>query len=1367
MKIHKERKALKDKSSKYNYTMDEKNNRAENLAIKLGMRRETHISGRPHLFNNRFCVSQMINKEKKMVYYFHEDIEVIKTFINKLPNHNLFEIIHTDYPKVYFDIDKIDVKYNLDDEAFNRMVEDLTANFNKEFNTSIKMGEVIKLIKRNESGLIKSTHIIFSATAIDKKILKWWVKKINKSNMLDENVYKSNNALCLKNNCKFGGLEVFKDMDDRHTDILDTLTSYGLDDEFTIIDHKPYTDSIINTSKKINLIKSLTKKDKNIIKVNGSNFVEELLNNLEKDNKFYKSKFWCGLVGTMKYLKVNEMEEFLNKSVERAYKPNHYSKEDNKKWYNNLNQDDIEYKNIRNQINKLNIDYGLRFVWVGNSFYDTEELREWVFNNINGVSREMIDTKFIKINKKCYDKPTKITFNKTTYLDLSKMYLINGDNPIKCYWNDYHNKRVNTEHDNNFKLLDIDDLVKRQQDFINNNKKVFGLKMAWGMGKSHYIMKPFVLGRFKLNDRILILTENNSLNKDVYNDLLNLLNDEGEEAELVLWSHMDRQPITEDHKIFICSMESLFKLTRRKPTPIEFNTIILDETETIISHLESETLGEKYDSGEVLTDMREVIINSNKVMCLDADLSLSRFNLLTQSCNIENGLIDLYENTNNKWRTHKININVGNRYGTLSKIVECVKNGDNIAIATMSKREAESIFKLLSSKFNDKNILGVWRGIKKYRIGGNEERFLTTDEAKSSMNEIIDNEKINIWIYSPSVLTGISYNKKDWFNKTFLLTSPTSCCARLGIQMLFRVRHLKDEEINICLTTLKPPIEDPSKDDIIELIKQKKIVSLANSIKLLFRDECEIKQLYKDFKVENLKELYLSTSKLGGDLGQEILKILTANHRIPLNFITITKNQYDNMITKEEMSEVKEEVKQNTIERLINAEYKNEKEIEKQEKKNYVDCFNYKSIEEVEKKKLLKLLGIRNSYYIKYGEQVEYMDKIGVEYEGVGNNEILDCIEDMLKIIVDGYDGVYTPPLNYKKPSDSIIKSSPLSYENFIHDSKEIYEGLLNLDKTSNINNINDFNESIIKDPEATNILDKRDEMKIYNNNLKFVIKKIFPQLFNGDYLAVKNFNIKVSDFNKILSDNEKDINEFWTKLIEIDKVKKRNTRLKKENTNKIIYYLKHLLNLIGLDIIAPKNKKRDNEEYKIIYDKKYIYNNQVSKPIDKDIRIIDNKLSMNGKNIDTKDKRNKPIKEIVSKNLTIKPSVKKLIDYTSKDKLVIHKNIKWNNEEKTEEIIYKSPSIKRVKINNNNNDDFSIILKNQSLFKNQYAKHFIRMRPKKMIDNNLKEIYDKNRPPPNKEMKRCLIEDDIDIDEDDLIIMNTGISALDRGVED
>ena len=124
------------------------------------------------------------------------------------------------------------------------------------------------------------------------------------------------------------------------------------------------------------------------------------------------------------------------------------------------------------------------------------------------------------------------------------------------------------------------------------------------MGKSHYIMKPFIWGRFKQNrkSKHLILSENNALNKDLFEDLKEIFEENGEDSELLFWGHQEHQPITEDHRIFICSEESLHKLTKKKPVPIEFNTIILDEYETIISHLESTTFKEHYDCGEFIKD---------------------------------------------------------------------------------------------------------------------------------------------------------------------------------------------------------------------------------------------------------------------------------------------------------------------------------------------------------------------------------------------------------------------------------------------------------------------------------------------------------------------------------------------------------------------------------------------------------------------------------------------------------------------------------------------------------------------------------------------------------------------------------------------
>ncbi len=125
-------KPLKDKRREYKYTMSEKaitTEHAEHTAREMGIKIVYKIKDRPQLFNNQYCVSQQINDSGGRQYYFHHDIKIIKSFIKKLPNHHLFEVIHTDYPKVYFDIDKLDFT----EEIYNEMVEGLIYKFNQEF----------------------------------------------------------------------------------------------------------------------------------------------------------------------------------------------------------------------------------------------------------------------------------------------------------------------------------------------------------------------------------------------------------------------------------------------------------------------------------------------------------------------------------------------------------------------------------------------------------------------------------------------------------------------------------------------------------------------------------------------------------------------------------------------------------------------------------------------------------------------------------------------------------------------------------------------------------------------------------------------------------------------------------------------------------------------------------------------------------------------------------------------------------------------------------------------------------------------------------------------------------------------------------
>ena len=82
----------------------------------------------------------------------------------------------------------------------------------------------------------------------------------------------------LKNNCKFGKQVVFEDFDKADYSTLgQTLCMTGYSKK-CITEHKPYTDDIKAQEFQDDILSTLTKRDKNIVKVNGSNLVDELLN---------------------------------------------------------------------------------------------------------------------------------------------------------------------------------------------------------------------------------------------------------------------------------------------------------------------------------------------------------------------------------------------------------------------------------------------------------------------------------------------------------------------------------------------------------------------------------------------------------------------------------------------------------------------------------------------------------------------------------------------------------------------------------------------------------------------------------------------------------------------------------------------------------------------------------------------------------------------------------------------------------------------------------------------------------------------------------------------------------------------------------
>jgi len=1320
------------------YTMDEKIKSTEEYANNNNIKITNTIKDKPKLFNNFMVIAQMIKESGECRYFYGKKDNMIK-FIEDNKNSALFEVSTTPYPKVYFDIDKIE----MDDKSIKMMVLELMEKYNNDFNKCITFNDVIVLGKLIEkSNKYKSLHIIFKTESMCKKILKWWVNQRNNGGCvrIDPLVYKSKQNLCLKDNTKYNNSNnpVFTDIFKSHN-TTDYLIEFNNDNPIT--EHQDYIEYIKKETERKKDLQTLTSKSKNIIKVNRFNLVDKILTHLPPNHKFYSSHFWSGLLLTLKANEVKKLDYFMEESVGRAENSKLYTIEKNKEFFNN---NETEFKNIYHQITQLNTKYNLRFYWCGNGFYDTPELRDWTMR-LSGVDINIINDKFDKVNEKCYENPTKITIKKDVYLDIKNMLFIDLNKKfVCCYWNDYY-KTLNKDNTENFIKLEKEEITEKAKEFIDNNNKICGVKMVWGEGKSYYVMLPVIKELMKKdNIKILMITENNALNKDVYLTYNELF--EGK-----VWSHRNKTQTKEDKQIFICSVESI---TLRLKNEFDFDYIIFDEYETIISHLESETLTNPY---QTINNIIKKMENADKIYLLDADLSNERITPLMKRLNTDK--VELYESKVNKWRSHKFNIFNNNKNDVLYKLLTDIENNKNICVACMTRREAKIIFKLISSKFDNVNILGYWRDEIYYKLDGEEKRLLTKEEKNKNMNDMIDDANINVWIYSPSIITGISYNKPNYFHKTYLFTSHQSCNARLSIQMLFRVRELIDKEINISFNELKPPTDRPTDKETIDLINCKCELSKTSILNDIHYDMDEnenitFNDIYHQFYITNYKEIYMSEY----NLGQEILRILTSNHQIPLNFMlpTLKDAEINLSEVKDEYDGSKEKVKMEDTLTFMMTDFKPEKEKEKQHRKNIICNDDFISIREVNKKNALNLLGLNTSYYRKYGERVEMFDKVGSVYEYINkkdydytdNNDNQYCYEDKQKIWIN-YNQDNLDILKY--PINHEFNITPFTHLNNIHNDMNIADLLICNENLRIIQNINNFNkyedETINEDNELNGEINERN----FNKKLKRVIKRVLPELFdNNDNIIFKKIQFNHKSLTERLLPHKEEISNNWSILKDLETHKKKNIRLnidKLKDVDKCYYLIRHLLREIGMTIEAPKNKYRDNETYKITFEDWIKTDYENKERIGEEIRIKNDKLNIDGYNVDIGKN-----KDIVSKSEKLKPKLFKELGLKKNEKLIKSCGC------------YKSPSIKIVKIDIENKEKTEKEIKRSlnGMVKTAYNHHYYKVRPVKKNDTELVNIFNNNRVEYKK--NKCLIQEDLM--EDDLFMVNPELAkALDKNV--
>ena len=885
-----------------------------------------------------YCIAWDGEGSSKKYYSFKDfyDFERIINRINKYKianNNKEFDIKQRIYYeiigkmcKVYFDIDIKDENVKITNYEFECFVKnEFIPYFNRFMNSNISYDDLLIFSRKQSVVYISSIHIIVKPLQINKYKIKEFLEYLSFMcnnpivEYFDTKIYTKNRLFNLPYNTKLTHYlknttnpNYFMDLKRQNPTPKDYLVSYRIG--LKHVDTKQSTTllhfvknilklSIKNAFTKLKIKEPIERK-KVYFKTPLETFDFVLLN---LPNSFYThSNDWKLLTCIFKKYNITDKQfDIWNETSIQNGKNKSWTTEKNTGYYKGL--DILQVKSgipkLKKLLERYLTDYEIIFEMRNN------ELIEWLLLKTE-ISRDEIteclsDT---NITNNIYDLNAYYSYNKTNGFLLKKEDI---NHVIGNFYHEVEFKKIyeTQKIQNIIEYQNIEDTYELVDNFISNDKKFFCLKAKWGSGKSHFIIKRMVYAFHSLEYRIIFLTENNALNKQIEKsystDTFNLL------------SHIDN-----DYKILkhtthniVCSLESIQKIEFK-----ETDILILDEFESILNHFESDTFDNRnMDKFKLL---KNAILKCKKVILTDADISQQRINLIESITNNAEQITTIQANTNN-FIDYKFNVFIDKDIMFNQLETEIKKTQMKICVASSVRKTLEDLYMDYIVKYPTKTILKIDTNgalINKQNVK------LVKSEVLKNLEDTLTDHNVDILLYSPTIKTGVSINN-EYFDKCYAYGSRNSLCVREFIQMLFRARNLKKKEINIGFyDDFKSPKQYISNERIKKVLIGEPSITLF-MLYYLNDKESDINKIndyqntfnydtdYFKLKVINEFENYHSRKLYT----QEFMIRMLYNHNIKLNYVYELKEETEQETQEEEQQEQTETEKIN-MSRLSNAE---------------------------------------------------------------------------------------------------------------------------------------------------------------------------------------------------------------------------------------------------------------------------------------------------------------------------------------------------------------------------------------------------------------------------------------------------------------
>ena len=1173
---------------------------------------------------------------------------------------NCYEVCNNKNRKIYFDIDNIElsndecIEYI---EKFIKLVSELLQieNDYKQY-----------LVKVNEGDIIKSIHIIntkYYMNYEDNKLLSTYINESQDKYIVDLCVYNENQQFRNINQSKLS--KKIKNV---------------------VLNHKyTFKDSLISYTNKLSKVyfnKVFFIKKHNHIELDTTELMNIVINdfneNITFDNEFFNNNNdWKTATKIIKHYKIYDMDLWNKLSIEKATDTFLYK--DNEDFINNIN-DKIIYG-----ISKL---YYLISKYSNYSISPTNKLHYYIteyietnFNNDKEIIQEIQNEKkdLLEITNKQ---------NQGFKLDCYNGFLFEND---ICKGNIFYDTIKLNEEKIFTEVKTIEEAKEKLCDFFETDKKIYTLKSCWGTGKTFMIINH-TLQHYE-NEKILMITESNSLNNKL-------------SKEYGFISHLDKQKNSEIDlskcKKVVCSIQSINKLEKAR-----YDIIIIDEFESVLNAYSSyKTFKNVYTTDKNYNETAyNIFLNKikscNKCLCLDADIEENKIKLFIDYYGKEEMVI--YKNIQNPYKDYKFKLYYDEKYIN-SNLHNDIMNNKKIVISwAKSVKQANEIIKELCV-----NKITLFINVEGCFLHKNNEIkvFEKKYVIENIENFIIENE-VDIWIYTPTIKTGISFNK-PYFDKFYGYSNNNTLIVKEFLQTLYRARIFKDKEYNVYLQHYK--IFNQNK-------KLKKNLSL-NEIKRLFNSN---EELYNYINKDKAEDIYITKNKDTPYYDLQVLNtqnIINSSKLFTYNFIELIKyHELD-------------------YEYCIDNEKYTEYDIQRNKALEAIDFYETKLLSKTDYERL------KNEKQNKYDSySIDEQQIIKKQYDKTSNLQYLYNGYDRIPNYLMGID------LSYYKEEEMIqsFKGSDLykHYEKYIHNKGK--------DTIKNIRNV--LNERIDNN-ELVNIMDidnhKLNMLCIHNvlillkydfSNDFCILNQELKQIFKENYDFINIMYKKFSNEIFSIETNEKGFKEIYRmfkklfKMIDINfsyKVNETNTTKDKtkiyiqpiyniEKENALYNYecnkfktLKQFENQSNIFIIDNNNTEYIDYKKLLNYEERLSNNKRISNEIKEQIR---NNLILNDKRVSIlpTNKINKDIKPTYLKssyynenlNFIDKSKVDKkgFINKKDKKKLKVYSSIitKWNNNEPIQDLIYRAYEPKHINIETthyeNNVYDLNVLEEEYNLY--------------------------------------------------------------------